>query len=199
MRTTAAVVGALLLTAACNSDQDPTIDMPVASTTTTSAATTSADTAGPSTTFAGGTTPVSVPSTGGKRFLTDVRAAAQPGFERVAFEFRDGVPGYQVRYVSRPIHEDGSGDQVEVAGGAVIEVRMEPASGFDTEAAGDGAPTYTGPKRIDPATTAVTEMVRTGDHEAVLTWVIGVDRQRPFKVGVSSSPKPVLFVDISAS
>ena len=32
--------------------------------------------------------------------LTDVRAARHPGFDRVVFEFRNGVPGYDVRYVA---------------------------------------------------------------------------------------------------
>ena len=187
--------------AACGTDQDPAIDVPVASTATTTAVTdtSTASTQGAAGAFAGSTTPVSVAGSGPKSYLVAVRAAKQDGYERVVFEFREPVPGYKVEYGKRPITEDGSGDEVQVEGGAVLVVRMEPASGFDTDAGDGGKPTYAGPRRVDPATTAVTELVRTGDFEAVLTWAVGVDRQRPFRVTTSSSPKPVLIIDISTA
>ena len=54
-----------------------------------------------------------------------------PGFDRVVFEFRNGVPGYDVRYVEPPVHADGSGNEVSVAGGSVLRIRMEPALDAD--------------------------------------------------------------------
>ncbi len=39
--------------------------------------------------------------------------------------------------------------------------------------------TYTGPKRL-PGTDPVAEVVKTGDFEGVVTWVIGLDRELPF-------------------
>lgn len=191
-----ALLAALALTTACGSDQDPAIEPP--STTSTSTSDDGAGgSGGPATTFAGGTTAVSVASSEGKAFLVDVRAARQDGFERVAFEFREGTPGYEVQYVDPPVREDGSGDEVEVAGGAVLVIRMTPAAGFDTEAGDGGEPTYNGPRRFTPATDVVREIVRTGDFEAYLTWAVGLDRRRAFRVEVSTSPKPVLFVDIA--
>ena len=39
--------------------------------------------------------------------------------------------------------------------------------------------TYTGPNRL-AGTDPVTEVAKTGDFEAVVTWVIGLDRELPF-------------------
>ena len=81
--------------------------------------------------------------------LTDVRAAAHDGYDRIVFQFRNGLPGYDVRYVDRPVVADGSGDEVAVDGGAVLLIRMEPA--LDADLTDETAPlTYTGPQRFTP-------------------------------------------------
>ena len=129
--------------------------------------------------------------------LTDVRAARHPGHDRVVFEFGNGIPGYDVRYVEPPVRADGSGDEVAVAGGAVLLVRMEPA--LDADLTQESAPrTYTGPNRFTPDTAAVAELVRTGGFEAVLTWAVGVDEERPFRVTRLESPARIV-IDISSS
>ena len=69
------------------------------------------------------------------------------GYDRVVFQFRDGVPGYRVEYVDPPLHEDGSGNVVELDGNAFVVVRMEPASGFDLSVP-EGELVYTGPRRL---------------------------------------------------
>lgn len=190
----AAAVVALVALAACGTDQDPAIDVPSTSAPTSTSADNSSTTAAP---FTGATTPVSVAAHGTVAHLTDLRVAGHPGYDRVVFEFRQPVPGYTVKYVDRPITEDGSGDEVTVDGGAVLEVRFEPASTFDMDAGSSGQPTYSGARRVKAGDAqAVREVVRTGDFEAVLTWVVGVDRSRPFKVTVASSPKHVLIIDI---
>ena len=128
--------------------------------------------------------------------LADVRAARHPGYDRVVFEFRSGVPGYDVRYVEPPVRADGSGDEVAVAGGAVLRVRMEPA--LDADLNQESAPrTYTGPTRFSPDTRAVVELVRTGGFEAVLTWAIGVEATSPFRVRRLHDPER-LVIEISS-
>jgi hypothetical protein len=118
------------------------------------------------------------------------------GYDRVNFTFKNAVPGYKVAYVQPPIHEDGSGKTVAVDGSAFVEVRMEPASGFDL-ATGEGVLVYKGPKRIsgaDAGTSVVQDVVRTGDFEAVLTWTIGLSDPVDFRVLTLASP-PRLAVD----
>jgi hypothetical protein len=125
--------------------------------------------------------------------LTDVRVGRHPGFERVVFEFRNTVPGYDVRYVKRPVRADASGAVVNVAGRFVLRVRMENA--LDADLSRESVPrTYTGPNRLTPDTTQIEEVVRTGGFEAVLTWVVGVNDHTPFRVIRLHDP-PRLVVD----
>ncbi len=129
--------------------------------------------------------------------LTDVRSARQEGYDRVVFEFANGVPGYEVGYVERPIVADGSGDEVAVDGAAVLRIRMEPA--LDADLTQESAPrTYTGPSRFSPNTAVVIELVRTGGFEAVLTWAVGIDAERPFRVATFTDP-PRIVIDVDSS
>ncbi len=196
-----------LVLAACGSSTDgggAAVGVPLTTSTTVAAPTTTA-TVPPTTTAApGGTvagdfslTPVSVPApaTGDTALLSEVRAAGQEGFDRVVFEFAAGLPGYKVGYVERPVRQDGSGDEVQVAGQAVLEVRMSPASGAEVSASGVRT-TYTGPDRLRPrGGSVVTEVVRVGDFEAQLTWAVGASARSPFKVTTLASPSR-LVIDV---
>ena len=127
--------------------------------------------------------------------LTAIDVAAHEGYERVVFEFANEVPGYDVRYVERPVVADGSGDEVEVEGSHVLLVRMEPA--LDADLTQEEAPaTYTGPTRFSPDTSVIAELVRTGGFEAVLTWAIGTNAEAPFLVSTLDGP-PRLVIDLA--
>jgi hypothetical protein len=137
-------------------------------------------------------------ATGSETALLDrIAVGRHEGYDRVVFQFRNGVPGYRVGYVQPPLKEDGSGNPVSVQGNAVVVVRMEPASGFDLNT-GEGVLTYKGPKRIDGAgagASVVHELVRTGDFEAVLSWAIGLSDKVDFRVRTATSPSR-LIVDL---
>ena len=151
--------------------------------------------------FAGGRTTV----TGGTQadetaLLERIDIGRHDGFDRVVFRFRGAdVPGYRVGFVNRPLSEDGSGADVPIEGGAIIGVRLDPASGFDLND-GEGKLVYAGPKRISGAqfgTQAITELARTGDFEGVLQWAIGLDHGGDFRVLRLSSPAR-LVVDVAS-
>ena len=138
--------------------------------------------------------PASVPTI----FLTDVQVEAAECADRVAFTFRDhagALPGYTVSYEpeSTAKIEDASGRRIEVAGTAFLVVRMMNV--MTAEISGDKVtPTYTGPRRITPdGTRFVREVVKTGDFEAVVTWVVGLDGKRPFAATASGTE---LVVDV---
>jgi hypothetical protein len=179
---------------ACGDDDGGDDRSTSASTTSAPPASAAPPTAGDDCAFDGGTATVSSAAESDFALLTEVRAARQPCFDRVVLEFRDpGNPGYQVGYQPGPIVQDGSGEPVAVEGAAYLVIRVAPASGFDS---GTGTPTYDGPGRVAPAGTAhVREVVRTGDFEGVLTWVVGLDEQRPFTVDTLGGPTR-LVVDI---
>ena len=194
MRTLRSILVAVLLVVVAGRNEDAsdttvqgtpssTDDASGSSTTSTTAAETTS-----TTTFDGDTTPTSMASTAsGVALLTDVQVAAGA----VTFTFRDETPGYDVGYVDPPIRQDGSGDEIAVAGAAFLSVRMEPASGVDMS--GERfEETYTGPERI-PGAGVVAEIVRTGDFEANATWVIGLDARRPYRVEAAASMLRVYF------
>jgi hypothetical protein len=125
--------------------------------------------------------------------LTAVRAARHEGYDRVVFEFADDVPGYDVRYADGPVQADGSGDEVPVDGAHVVVVRMENA--LDADLSEPDAPmTYTGPARLSPSTPEVSELVRVGGFEGVLTWAVGLADRVDFRVTTLTGP-PRLVID----
>jgi hypothetical protein len=132
-------------------------------------------------------------------FLTDVSVETTVDCaDRVEFTFDEAEPGpgYNISYepADTAKTEDGSGNPVEIDGSAFLVVRLTPAMTARIEGE-DVKPTYTGPKRITPdGTRHAFEIVKTGDFEAMVTWVIGLDEQRPFSVNASSSQ---LIVEIS--
>jgi hypothetical protein len=139
------------------------------------------------------TDPVTVaPTATETALLTDVRVAAHDGYERIVFEFRNVLPGYDVRYVEPPVVADGSGDEVPVDGAAILQIRMENA--LDADLTQESAPaTYTGPTRLSPDTPTIEELVRTGGFEAVLTWVAGLSEERPFTVTTLGAPDRIVI------
>ena len=188
-----AVAAALLLAGCGGKDDEPPLG-----TTTTATGTTDTTTGTTTTGLEGASTEPAVASATGDAIalLTDVRAARHEGYDRVVFEFRNVAPGYDVRYVQKPVHADGSGNEVPVEGGAVLLVRMEPA--LDADLTQESAPrTYLGPQRFTPDTAVVVELVRTGGFEAVLTWAVGVDEKRPFKVTRLESPARIV-IDVAS-
>jgi hypothetical protein len=136
------------------------------------------------------TEPKSAEAEAGVTHLVDVRTGRHEGFDRITFEFDGPRPGYRVEYVEPPIVEDGSGETVEVDGEAFLQIRFEPASGFDMEA---GEATYDGPRTVEGnGTTVLEEVVRTGDFEAVLTWVAGSSDRVDFRVTTLTEPTRVV-------
>lgn len=117
-------------------------------------------------------------------FLTNVSLAAADCSDTVTFEFEKHAPGpgYEISYEPADTAkiEDGSGRPIAVAGDAFLVVKLKPAMTAKVE--GDQVTkTYTGPRRIQgPAGSVVTEVVKTGDFESVVTWVIGLDKKHKY-------------------
>jgi hypothetical protein len=145
-------------------------------------------------TFDGGMAPVEQAPPTETLALTDVRMAGHECFDRIVFEFRGAArPGFEVQYLEGTPVEDPTGNPVDVAGTVFLEIRMQSASGFDFEA---NMPSYDGPSRLTPTDTIYARAAaRTGDFEAILIWVVGLDEQRPFTASTLADPARVV-VDI---
>src|SRR5262249_53640020 len=142
--------------------------------------------------------PVKSPTVGAAQLLTDVSVASTNCVDDVTFDFTSKTadpPSYTIQYQPGPFVQDGSGAPVTVKGNAFIVVKLSPAYGFDFET---NKQTYTGPQHVVPPTGAhhVAEVVETGDFESVVTWVIGVDSQRPFTVEATGIPQHRLVISV---
>lgn len=193
-----ALAGAVVVAVTACSD-DPT-GAPVASATPTgpsvaaSAEPSGASAPSPAASFVGDTEPETAEPSGGPLSVTRIRVARQPGFDRVVFELGGkaaGQPGWRVVYDDAP-SQQGSGEAVEVRGGATLAVIIT----------GVGYPFDTGAKEVsgDPGLPADLQVVRDvvagsvfeGQFEAF----IGVDAKRPFTVQRLASPARVV-IDIA--
>jgi hypothetical protein len=131
-------------------------------------------------------------------YLTNVTPGADKCTAKVEFEFEEQAPGpgFEVSYQPADTAkiEDGSGNPIEVAGNDFLVVKLNPA--MTAKVDGDQVvKTYTGPRRI-PGTDPIAEVVKTGDFEGIVTWVIGLDSKRPFTTHASDSQ---LVVEIDHS
>jgi hypothetical protein len=133
-------------------------------------------------------------------YLTNVTLSTEPCMDRVVFDFEKQAPGpgFEVSYepAETAKTEDGSGNAVEIDGSAFLVVRLTPA--MTAKIDGDQiTKTYTGPRRLAPvAGSNVRDVVKTGDFEAQVTWVIGLDAKRPFTTSATDSQ---LVVEIDRS
>lgn len=129
--------------------------------------------------------------------LRDVRIN-QDGCPRIVFEFGNVLPSYDVRYSDGPFEECGSGDEVDTSSwgaGAFLVAKHEPAMPVDLSTE-DAAPTYTGSYDIDARGPIVERLREFCRFEGQMQWVIGLDRERAFRVSTLDGPAR-LVIDIT--
>lgn len=147
---------------------------------------------GPPESFEGTFTPAEKepPLSPGIATLAAVRIAPHPGFDRVVFEFKEGIPGYQVRYLGETARQCGSGEEVRTDGAGQILVQLHTAQAH-TE---DGKPTVAERDRA-LGLPAIRQAKLMCDFEGYVDWVLGVAEKKPFRVMELSEP-PRLIVDV---
>ena len=120
--------------------------------------------------------------------LTDVRAARQEGYDRVVFEFANGVPGYDVglrRAADRRgrLRRRGRRRRRARSSASGWSPRSTPTSRRSRRRGPTpGRPVLAGHRRRRRARRAP------GGFEAVLTWAVGIDEKRPFRVTTLDEP-----------
>jgi hypothetical protein len=121
--------------------------------------------------------------------VTDLRIGRHDGFDRVVFETGGtGTPGWDVRYVDQATSQ-GSGDPVDVAGDAVLQVSITGA-GYPFET---GAEEYSGPSPLAVAgTEVVREVVFDATYEGTTVAFVGTTAQTPFRVYALENPGRVV-------
>jgi hypothetical protein len=123
--------------------------------------------------------------------LDRIRAAHHPGYDRIVFEFKGGLPAsVRARYVDE-LRGDASDLPVRIAGRAVLRVRFEPAEAHN-------ATGQTVAARKAFALPNLMTTVRAGDFEAVTTYGIGLAKKTSFEVFTLRDPYRVV-IDIRAA
>ncbi|HEX2053628.1 MAG TPA: hypothetical protein VHJ78_07895 [Actinomycetota bacterium] len=126
--------------------------------------------------------------------LVDVRVGSHTGFDRITFEFAppqapspaNTLPQYSVTKEDA-ITQDGSGNPVQVEGGALYSLVLQGASGV--ELSGEQAvQTYKGPREFKPRFPALVELEHAGDFENVLSWGIGLRAPRCIRATQLNTP-----------
>jgi len=119
-----------------------------------------------------------------------VRHAQHPaeGYDRVVLDITGPIPGYDVRYVARPV-ADGTGEPVTMPGRRFLRIRLEPAEAHDQAGASTVVRTATLGYPVLEAYAV------TGDFEGVVTVVLGLADEVAFRV--AELPGRV-YVDVAA-
>ena len=186
--------GAAIESAAFNSDRPviaPTLARPSPTTPPPTPSPSPSATPGPSP--SAGATPVACPAQSGgstafQAQVTGVRAAHNPGFDRVVFEFGPstvgpyGLPPWSLAVATQFVGT--SGRQVPVDGNAFLSVRLSNASTVDPST---GQQTFT-QTDLRPGLPLVREVKLIEDFERVMTWGIGLERLACAKVSQLASP-----------
>lgn len=122
--------------------------------------------------------------------LVAVRASHHSGFDRLVLQFTGAVPTHRtLAWVDRVI-ADPSGRTMRVAGHAFAQLRLSPAAAHTDQ----GATTVA--RRFTFALPNITQVVISGDFEAVLSVAIGAQRRTTAHVTTLTSPSRVV-VDLT--
>ncbi|MEV5599384.1 hypothetical protein [Streptomyces sp. NPDC052496] len=132
--------------------------------------------------------------------LKNIKAGQHACFDRMVFEVpaADGKPvGYRIGYV-KELHQDGSGDLIEVGGGAVLEIRVaapsyDPATGKQTYPGKAGKPL---PGVDVKGYRAFKDTRFAASFEGDTQIGLGVAKRLPFRV---TQQKNQLIVDVAHS
>ncbi len=121
--------------------------------------------------------------------IRSVQSACCENFDRLVFAV-DGIhqPTYTVQYAQPPFADCGSGNPHSVPGNAWLTIKMTPAQGH-------GAGQATLPRETSYRCANLRHLSITCDFEADLTFVIGVNAKKPYRVIELQNPTR-LVVDI---
>lgn len=117
--------------------------------------------------------PMHVDATTGRALLTDVRIGEHDGYDRVVFEFRDGLPEASLERAEPPFTQDASGLPIEVEGDSFLRLIMRGG----TKQQEDGTSSYDGSTDFEVDGTALVHLVEGGDFEAQSTWYLGLNAE----------------------
>jgi hypothetical protein len=137
--------------------------------------------------------PVIEDATVARAIITDVRVGAHADYDRVVFEFADGLPEITLDRATPPFTQDASGLPVEVDGSSFLRLTMRGG----TKQTLDNTSSYDGPTDLDPGFPLLIDLVEGGDFEAQSTWYLGLDGEACVRVLLlTDDGAPRLVIDL---
>ena len=121
--------------------------------------------------------------------ITDVRVGTHDGYDRVVFEFDNGIPEFRLEEATPPLLQDPSGLEMDVDGNAFLRLVMQGGTAISP----DGVETYTGPNDFTPEFPRLAELVSAGDFEAVSSWYIGLSETACVRVLTLTGPSRLVI------
>lgn len=138
--------------------------------------------------------PIHVDATVARSTITDVRVGTHADYDRVVFEFADGIPEASLERATPPFTHDASGAPIEVSGSSFLRLILRGG----TKQTDSGTSSYTGPLDFDPGYPTLVDLVEGGDFEAQSTWYLGLTHEACVRVmalvGEGGSPRLVIDV-----
>lgn len=128
--------------------------------------------------------------------IVDVRAGSHADYDRVVFEFADGLPEFTLDRAEPPFTQDASGLPIDVEGTSFLRLVMRGG----TKQTEDGTSSYDGPTNFDPGFAMLVDLVEGGDFEAQSTWYLGLNGPACVRVMrlVGEGGSPRLVIDVEA-
>ena len=127
--------------------------------------------------------------------IVDVRVGTHDDYDRVVFEFGDGLPEFTLDRAAPPFTQDASGLPIEVEGNSFLRLTMRGG----TKQTEDGTSSYDGPTDFDPDFAMLVDLIEGGDFEAQSTWYLGLESEACVRVmrlvGEGGAPRLVIDVE----
>ena len=125
--------------------------------------------------------------------ITDVRVGTHADYDRVVFEFADGLPEITLDRATPPFTHDASGMPIEVDGETFLRLTMRGG----TKQTVDNTSSYDGPIDFDPGFAGLVDLVEGGDFEAQSTWYLGLASEACVRVmRLTDDGAPRLVIDV---
>lgn len=137
--------------------------------------------------------PIHVDATTARANITDVRVGTHADYDRVVFEFTDGLPEASLERAEPPFTQDASGAPIDVEGSSFLRLIMRGG----TKQTEEGTSSYDGPLDFDPGFATLVDLIEGGDFEAQSTWYLGLTSDACVRViTLTDDGPPRLVIDV---
>lgn len=120
--------------------------------------------------------------------LTEIRAAAHPGFDRLVFEFSGALPTDTFVGWAPKVTQDGSGDTILAAGSAFLQIGLSGVTGYNSA----DRSTF-GPLRRSVGLPNLNQVLHAGEFEGQISFGASLMSRTSFTTSTRTNPSRVVI------